>query len=221
MWDGRFATLEQQALMPIENEQELGLPIAEALERLRAHDEYPALFLAAFDAPPDEDTLARALASFVRRLLHGGTAMDAFRAGKVFSLTTDERAGMWIFQSKAQCWRCHHGFNFTDEQFHNTGVGAVDGTPQPGRRDVTKDESDAGAFKTPTLRALLDTPPYFHDGSAATLRDVVEFYNRGGEANTNLDPLIHALDLTDREIDLLVAFLGSLSRRHEATAASD
>ncbi len=213
MWDGRFQTLEQQALIPIEHEDEMGLPLDEAVGRLKDHEAYPTLFREAFDDAPSEDTLARALASFVRRLLHGGTAMDQFRSGKVFSLTEDERAGMWIFQSKAKCWRCHHGFNFTDERFHNTGVGVVDGVPPRGRMAATNRFRDAGAFKTPTMRALLDTPPYFHDGSATTLREVVEFYDRGGEPNTHLDRQIVTLSLSEREIDLIVAFLGSLSRR--------
>lgn len=215
MWDGRFSSLEEQALMPIAREQEMGLPIDEALRRLREDEEYASQFQDVFGTSPDEETLARALASFVRRLFHGGTAMDRFRSGKVFALTSDERAGMWIFQSKAGCWRCHHGFNFTDEKFHNTGVGVVDGRPEAGRMTYTGDPADAGAFKTPTMRALLETPPYFHDGSVETLREVIEFYNRGGEANTNLDEDIEKLDLTENEIDLLVAFLGSLSRKVE------
>ena len=214
MWDGRFATLQDQALSPIENERELGLPVAEALRRLGGDDAYRSEFEAAFGRGPDRETLATALASFIGRLRYGDTPMDRFRMdGKVFALTSDERAGMWIFQSKAGCWQCHHGFNFTDEAFHNTGVGAVDGLPEPGRMVVTGEASDAGRFKTPTLRALLQTPPYFHDGSAATLRAVVEFYNRGGEPNEHLDRRIRALSLSKSEIDQVVAFLGTLSRR--------
>ena len=174
-----------------------------------------AVFRKVFGKTPDQETLAKALASFVRRLFYGDTPMDRFRAGKVFALTSDERAGMWIFQSKAGCWRCHHGFNFTDEKFHNTGIGANDGEPEAGRMTHTGDDADAGAFKTPTLRALLETPPYFHDGSVATLREVIEFYNRGGEVNTNLDAKIEPLNLTAPEIDLLTAFLGSLTKRDD------
>ncbi|MCZ6836054.1 MAG: cytochrome-c peroxidase [Planctomycetota bacterium] len=212
MWDGRFASLEEQALKPIAHEEEMGLPIEEAITRLKEDTEYPALFEEAFGQGPDDETLAKGLASFVRRLFYGNTAMDDFRSGKVFALTTQERAGMWIFQSKANCWRCHHGFNFTDEAFHNTGVGVVDGTSESGRMKYSNDVADRGAFKTPSLRALLMTPPYFHDGSVNTLREVVEFYNRGGEANENLDPQMKPLELNEKEIDLLVAFLGSLSR---------
>ena len=120
---------------------------------------------------------------------------------------------MWIFQSKAKCWQCHNGFNFTDEDFHNTGVGTVEGRPEPGRMAHTDDPADLGAFKTPTLRALLDTAPYFHDGSASTLFEVIEFYNEGGEPNSNLDPLMQPLDLSMREVELLESFLRALSRR--------
>ena len=141
-----------------------------------------AVFRKVFGKTPDEETLAEALASFVLRLLYGGTAMDRFRSGKVFVLTSDERAGMWIFRSKAGCWCCHHGFNFTDERFHNTGVDAAEGRSEARQMTQTGDPADAGAFKTPALRGLLETPPYFHDGSVAILREVIEFYNRGGES---------------------------------------
>ena len=223
MWDGRFDSLEAQALMPIEHEQEMGLPIEEALRRLREHDEYPGLFEQAYGEGPNRDTLARAIASFVRRLTYGDTVFDQFRDGDILAMNRAERAGMWIFQSKANCWKCHDGFNLSDEAFHNTGVGAVDGVPRPGREQHSGDPADTGAFKTPTLRGLLETPPYFHDGSAATLRDVVEFYNDGGVKNTYLDPLMEPLNLSDEEIDMIVAFLGSMSRKVAAddTAASE
>lgn len=214
MWDGQFQTLEQQALAPIEHEQEFGLSVEIALKRLRTDDHYPPAFAAAFGTNPDAESLAAAIASFVRRLTYGDTPFDRFHEHAKFSaMTSDERAGMWLFQSRAGCWQCHNGFNLTDEQFHNTGVGAIDDEPEAGRMAHTNDPKDAGRFKTPTLRALLETAPYFHDGSAATLRDVVEFYNEGGRANSNLDPKMSQLNLSEREIEMLVAFLGSLSHR--------
>ncbi len=219
MWDGQFNSLEDQALMPIEHEQEMGLTIDEALHRLRSHPEYPALFRDAYGEPPTRDTLAKAIAAFVRRLTYGDTAFDQFRAGDILAMSSDERAGMWIFQSTANCWKCHNGFNLSDEQFHNTGVGVVDGVARPGRERQTGNVEDTGALKTPTLRALLETPPYFHDGSATTLREVVEFYNDGGGENPHLDEVMEPLNLTEREIDLLVAFLRSASR--ERAASSD
>jgi cytochrome c peroxidase len=103
--------------------------------------------------------------------------------------------------------------HFTDESFHNTGVGAEGGVARPGRFGVTKEEADRGKFKTPTLRGLVETAPYMHDGSLATLEDVVAFYRKGGHANPDLDPAIRPLDLTDAEAANLVAFLKALSRR--------
>jgi cytochrome c peroxidase len=117
---------------------------------------------------------------------------------------------MWIFESKGACWRCHTPGLFTDEGFHNTGVGVHNGQPEPGRAAHSKDEQDRGRFKTPTLRGLRLTAPYMHDGSLPTLVDVVEFYDRGGNANPQLDPRLQPLHLTAAEKQQLVAFLTSL-----------
>jgi len=119
---------------------------------------------------------------------------------------------MWLYESKAGCWRCHSGANFTDEKLHNTGIGVRDGKPEPGRFAVTKNPKDLGKFKTPTLRGLAASGPYMHDGSLRTLREVVEFYSRGGNKNPNLASEIKPLDLTEEEVQNLVAFLRALSR---------
>jgi cytochrome c peroxidase len=148
----------------------------------------------------------------VRGLVFGDSAIDRFRAGDYAELASEERVGLWVFESKGRCWRCHSGANFSDESFHNTGVGAEGGVPLDGRFAVTADEADRGRFKTPTLRGVAATAPYMHDGSLATLAEVVEFYRRGGNANEHLDPLLQPLDLSDREAAALVAFLGALSR---------
>jgi len=212
MWDGRFTTLEQQVLQPIANEKEMGLAIDEALTRLGADASYAEAFDAAYDDGLTEDNLARALASFVRRLLIGDSPIDRFRSsGDHAALTPLQRTGLWVYESKGACWRCHTGANFTDEDFHATGIGAVDGEPAAGRYAVTGEPADRGRFKTPTLRALSFTAPYMHDGSLATLRDVVEFYRRGGNPNSNLDPHLKPIELTEREVDALVAFLEGLS----------
>lgn len=216
MWDGRFATLEEQVLAPIEAENEMALTVPEALARLAAHPEYPALFGAAFAGreagPPRADELARALAAFVRRLFLGDSPVDRFREGRFSALSPEERGGLWVFESKGGCWRCHAGDNFTDEEFHNTGVGASEGRAEPGREAVTGRDGDRGRFKTPTLRGLAFTAPYMHDGSLATLEEVVEFYRNGGGPNPHLDPELVPLELSDREAELLVAFLRALSR---------
>lgn len=209
-WDGRAATLEVQVLMPIENELEMGLAVSEAVARLAADESYGARFTAAFDGPPSRERIAAALAGFVRRLLRGDRPIDRFRQGDHDALTAEQRGGLWFFESRGACWRCHVGANFTDESFHNTGVGALDGVPEDARFAVTGDEADRGAFKTPTLRGVIDTAPYMHDGSVPTLRAVVESYRDGGHANSHLDGLIRPLTMSERDVTNLVAFLESL-----------
>jgi cytochrome c peroxidase len=217
MWDGRFGALEEQVLEPIGNPLELALGVPAALERLAADPEYTAAFERAFDDGLSETNLARALAGFVRGLTLGDTRVDRFRElGHHGALTAAERTGLWIYESKGGCWRCHWGPNFTDESFHNTGVGlvaAADGvaTAAPGRFAATGDEADRGRFKTPSLRGVARTPPYMHDGSLATLEQVVAFYRAGGGPNPGRAPELAPLELTDDEAAALVAFLRALS----------
>jgi cytochrome c peroxidase len=210
-WDGRSATLEQQALQPIEHPAEMGSTVADAVRRLRDHKEYPTLFAAAFPDGVTAANLGKALASFERVLLRGDSRIDRFRQkGKHGGLTPAERHGLWLYESKGQCWRCHAGPNFTDEDFHNTGVRWGKEPLDLGRFAVTKRETDRGKFKTPTLRGVALTAPYMHDGSLKTLEEVVEFYNRGGGANPHLDARIRPLNLTPGEMSDLVAFLKAL-----------
>ncbi len=211
MWDGRAATLEEQVLLPIQNELEMDLSLAEAIERLQGEEQYQRDFASALGGPPTKERLSNALAAFVRSRLHGGTRVDRFREGEHDALTIEERGGLWVFESKGGCWKCHAGPNFTDEKLHNTGVGAEDGSPQDGRFAVTGEASDRGRFKTPTLRALVSTSPYMHDGSLETLEDVVEFYREGGRSNGNLDPALKPLELSDQDAANMVAFLRALS----------
>jgi cytochrome c peroxidase len=212
MWDGQGDSLEHQVLLPIENELEMAQPLDAALVRLAADASYVAQFQRAYGAV-DRDSLAKALAMFVRRITLGDSPVDRFRRGEVTGLSREERAGMWIFESNGRCWRCHSGGNFSDEQFHNTGVGVRDGAPEAGRAGVTGDALDRGKFKTPTLRGLALTAPYMHDGSLATLEDVVAFYARGGNVNPSLDPLMQPLELSAEDQQALAAFLRALSRR--------
>jgi cytochrome c peroxidase len=212
MWDGRVETLEAQALLPVENELEMALPLEEALARLRADASYSGAFATAFGEGPTRENLARAIATFVRRLTFADSPVDRFRAGELAWMTAEERTGMWLFESRAGCWKCHNGPNFSDEELHDTGVGAVEGRAQPGRETITGDPLDRGKFKTATLRALAFTAPYMHDGSLATLGDVVDFYARGGNPNPGLDPKLEPFEITPQERAALVAFLESLSR---------
>ena len=219
MWDGRAASLEEQVLLPIENELEMALPLEQALERLRADARYAALFREKLGRAPDAAGLARALAAFVRRLTLGNSPYDHFITGRFEALSPPERGGLWVFESRGGCWRCHGPPLFTDEGFHATGVGALDGEGEPGRYQVTGLASDRARFKTPSLRGLEHSAPYMHDGSLASLEDVVEFYRHGGNPVTNLDPLLAGIELSDTEAANLVAFLRVLSREQPADSA--
>ena len=210
-WDGRAATLEDQALKPIANKIEMASSVDEVIARLDADASYVHQFRQAFDDEVTANNLAKALAGFQRTLLSGDSRADRFQAGDASALTPDERVGLWIFESRGGCWKCHLGRNYTDELHHNTGVSWSKQPQDLGRFQVTRQERDRGRFKTPTLRDVARTAPYMHDGSIATLRDVVVFYNRGGGKNSHRDKLIKPLDLNDKEIDLLVAFLKSLT----------
>jgi len=212
MWDGRAATLEEQALLPIENPLEMALSLDEAVARLNADDSYRAHFALALGRAPEREGLARALAAYVRRLVLGDSPVDRFRAGDFEALDDAERAGLWFYESRGGCWRCHSGANFSDEDFHNTGVGLRDGEPEPGRAALTGAPADRGRFKTPTLRGVARTAPYMHDGSLATLEDVVAFYRQGGHPNAALDPALAPLEMSETDAHNLVAFLRALSR---------
>ncbi len=210
-WDGRAKSLEEQALIPIANPEEMGSSIAAALKRLEANADYKSKFAAAFDDGLTEKNLANAIAAFERQLRRGNSGLDRFRKnGERGAMTTEERHGLWLYESKGGCWRCHVGANFSDEKFHNTGVSWGKEPLDLGRFTVTHENADRGRFKTPTLRGVALTAPYMHDGSLKTLQEVVEFYSRGCRANPNLDPMIQPLNLSKDEIDDLIAFLKSL-----------
>ena len=217
-WDGRAASLEEQALKPIVNKVEMGSSLEAVIKRLRADASYVKQFQAAFGPdkkPADVVTagnLAKALGSFQRTLLLGDTPVDRFRAAEAKALTDEERQGLWLFESKGRCWKCHSGNDFTDEKFHNTGVSWGAEPVDLGRFEATGKVKDVGKFKTPTLRGVALTAPYMHDGSLKTLKDVIEFYNKGGAKNPALDRDMEPLKLTKKEVAQLVAFLRALSR---------
>jgi cytochrome c peroxidase len=202
-WDGRIATLEEQVLQPILSPAEMDMTVEEALARLRAESRYAAL---------TREGLAQALASYVRTILAGGSPYDRYIAGDREALTEQARMGLQIFRRKGNCASCHLGPNLTDERYHNTGVAWRQGRfVDTGRFIVTKRDQDRGAFKTPTLRQVAGRAPYMHDGSIATLEEVVEYYDRGGNRNPNLDSELQPLGLSGEEKQALVAFLRSLN----------
>jgi cytochrome c peroxidase len=212
-WDGRGADLEDQAKGPLVNPIEMAMPShAAVVEKLRGIAGYPPLFAAAFGTP--EVTIARvgqAIASFERTVLSGASPFDRQQAGDKTAMSDVAVRGMAVFNGKGNCVTCHAGFNFSDEGYHNLGVGMKARTPDPGRGKVSKVRSDTGAFKTPTLRNVAQNAPDMHDGSEATLADVIAYYDRGGNPNPYLAKEMRPLALTDAEKAELLAFLDALT----------
>jgi cytochrome c peroxidase len=218
-WDGRASSLEDQAKGPIANSLEmthekLATKAHETTaQRLRQVKDYRKRFKDAFGT--DElsiDHVAKAIATFERTVLSGNAPYDRFQAGEKAALTESQQRGMNIFFSNnARCDSCHDGAAFTTNQFANVGIGMDKPTPDWGRYNVTKDDADKGAFKTPGLREISRTGPYMHDGSIKTLEDVVEHYNKGGIKNRWLHQDIRPLKLSVQDKKDLVSFLHALN----------
>lgn len=211
-WDGRAPSLEEQAKGPIENPLEMGFTHAEAVALLKTIKGYAPLFKKAFgDEGIDIDRVAKAIATFERTVLTGDAPYDRWFAGDKKAMSASAVRGHDLFHGKANCAICHDGFNFSNSDFHNIGVGMAAEKPNPGRFGQTKNPDHTGAFKTPTLRNLKYTAPYMHDGSEATLEAVVDYYDRGGAANPHLDGRMKPLKLTAQEKKDLVAFMDALN----------
>lgn len=210
-WDGRAATLEDQALGPLVNPVEMeNKSVEEVVAKLSAIPGYVDLFEKAFHEKPSAKNLAQAIASFERTVLSGNSRYDRFVAGDKTALNEAEQRGMTLFMSKGNCIQCHSGPNFSDSQFHNLGVGMNQPNSDVGRAAVTKKKEDTGAFRTPTLREISKTGPYMHDGSQKTLEEVIDFYDKGGEKNPTLSPRVLPLSLTTQEKADLVSFMKAL-----------
>ena len=209
-WDGRAATLEQQVLQPILNPREMDLQLAEIAGRVRGNPALRTRMRAVFGREPENEDIARALASYVRTILAGDSPYDRYVAGDRSALNGEQQLGLKVFRGVANCVACHVGTNLTDERFHNTGAGWKEGRwADEGRVSVSHDETDRGAFKTPSLREVARVAPYMHDGSLKTLEEVVDFYDKGGRENPALDTEMRELKLTVQEKRALVEFLKS------------
>ena len=251
-WDGRADTLEQQALQPLVDENEMGnASHEEVVKRLAGVPEYKGRFEAVFGAPMSAKLLAQAIAAYERTLVSANSPFDRFLQGDRSAMNESAQRGFNLFRTKARCSVCHsvnQSFPFfTDGNYRNTGVAETLGNqprvspqtrpgrsrdcfvlldmqtakPELGRFTVTGNSVDLGAFRTASLRNVELTAPYFHDGSAATLAEVIRYYIRGGNQNSLRDWELQALNLTEAEQTDLIEFLKALTSddaRREATA---
>jgi len=209
-WDGRAASLEEQAGKPIENPIEMDLALDDAVARISENRSYVKDFQAAFAEPVTTDNLQKAIASFVRVLVSGNSPYDRHLAGDDDQFSAAAARGEQLFfGEKAACFHCHPQGALTNDGLFNDGS-YRDGADE-GRKAVTGRSSDLGKFKVPGLRNIAVSAPYMHDGSLATLRDVVEQYVAGGLGHPSTDPQIVPLQLSSDEIDDLLEFLDALT----------
>ncbi len=219
-WDGRAASLEEQAGGPMINPIEMGNRNHQVVvAKIAAIPSYPKYFKEAFGT--EKVTIARitkAIADYERTRMSGNSAWDKWRAGDPNAVSDEVKKGHVLFFGNAFCNNCHLGQNLTDSKFHNLGVGWDPETKKfadEGRYAVTKEQADKGAFKTPSLRDVSKRAPYMHDGPIKTLREVVKLYSKGGEPNPHLSRKIdrrfaEQLDFTEEQIIVLIRFMEAL-----------
>lgn len=221
MWDGRKKDLIDQATGPLESEHEMAANLPKLIEFLNNSEGYKTAFALAYPGEAiDLKTLAKAIASFEGTVVSNNSAFDRWLKGDKKAMTAQQIKGFRLFTdaNKGNCAACHQAPNFTDNGFHNLGLASYNKEkPDMGRYEQRKIAILKGAFKTPTLRDITLTAPYFHDGSAKTLKEVVAHYNKGGEVKTDLSPNIKPLNLSDEEQACIVAFMEALTSKHVAT----
>ena len=213
MWDGRKKDLEDQAMGPMEATVEMNMNTTRLFQWLNQNAGYKALFAKAYPGEAiDAKTVSKAIATFERTAVSRDSNFDRWVRGDAKAMTADQVDGFKLFVGKANCSSCHSAPNFTDNGFHNIGLASW-GVPEPdvGRYAHRPLALMKGAFKTPTVREADRTAPYFHDGAAKTLMEVVEHYNQGGVVKTNLSPNMKPLNLSQKEKEQLVAFMQALS----------
>jgi cytochrome c peroxidase len=206
-WDGRADHVEGQALGPIENPIEMDLTLTEAVQKLNKIEGYRKQFREVFGTDVTSEGIAKAIGAFERTILAGDAPYDRFKAGESGALSEAAQRGQALFFGKARCSACHSGPLLTDGAFHNIGVGIDQEMPDEGRQAISKLLGDRGAFKTPSLRDIDRTAPYMHNGSMKTLEDVVDYYDKGGIDNPQLDEEIFKLNLSKEQKSDLVTFL--------------
>jgi cytochrome c peroxidase len=218
MLDGRAPSLDAQVYIPLESRTEMDISWPVALKRLEADPTVAAAAAGAGADPLTRDIVLNALVAYVRSLISGGSPFDRYYyLGDQAAISGRAKEGLELFVRKGRCSGCHlitgYAAPLTDDSFHSVGVGFADGGYRdPGRFDVTGLEQDLGVFKTPTLRDVSLRRYFMHDGSMTSLKEVVDYYNRGGNHGApNLDGRIRPLYLTEREEDSIIAFLSTLT----------
>ncbi len=219
MWDGRKKDLEDQAIGPMEASVEMNTDFNQMFQFLNNSKGYKAAFEKAYPGEGiTKESIARAIASYERTIISNDSPFDRWIKGDEKAMTEQQVRGFKIFKdpAKGNCAICHSAPNFTDDGFHNLGLASSAGEDaDPGRFAHKPIKILKGAFKTPTLRDVSLTAPYFHDGSAKTLMDVVEHYAMGGIVKEHLSPNVRKLDLTRQDKEDLVAFMEALTTEHE------
>lgn len=208
-WDGRADSLEEQALGPIASAAEMNMPLESMAKVIAGIPGYRPMFDQAYPGEPiSPKTAARAIATFERTIVSGSAPFDEWAAGNDTAISKAAKRGFDVFHTKAACDKCHPGWNFTDDGFHDIGLTDAD----LGRGARLRLEAMQHAFKTPTLRNVDIRGPYMHDGSEKTLEDVIELYDRGGrEKRPSLSLEIVPLHLTSGEKSDLIVFLKTLT----------
>lgn len=207
--EGGLPTLEMQVLVPIQEHAEFDNNIVEISDKLMTIPKYVEMSQAAYKRDPDPYVITRAISAFERTLFSGDSKYDQFLNGRT-KLTAIEEQGLNLFMSnKTNCSNCHSGFLLTNQNIENNGLYSV--YKDIGAMRLTQNPSDEGKFKIPSLRNIALTYPYMHDGSLKTLKEVIEHYNSGGRDHKNKNTLIKPLNLSQSEIEALVAFLSTLT----------
>ena len=214
-WDGRAATLEEQALFPIADKNEMNLPIPTAVYRLSHSPKYRNLFYSLYKQYPNKKNLGAALAAYQRTLETGDTPNDRWLNDEPNGMTEQQVRGREIFRVKAKCFECHFTPDFTADEFRSIGLFNGKEHNDSGRYKITRNPEDLGKFKVPGLRNVAVTAPYMHDGSFKTLRQVIDYYDNPHSSlptGMNRDSVLRdPLNLTEMEKQDLEAFLHALT----------
>jgi cytochrome c peroxidase len=216
-WDGRAKTLEAQIVAAWRNQ--LSVDPAKAAERINAVPGYQTQFQAVFGGPATPETISKALAAYLRTKNSDSSPWDRYEAGDTKAVSQAAIDGYALFMGKGRCVACHTPPHYGNSTFFNIGLEGGKEKPDPGRFNVTKNEADRGAFKTPTLRSVALGAPYFHDGSVATLKEAVKYMANATGKDPNKSPVLVDTGLTDAEVDKVVAFLTTLTSTEKWVAA--